>query len=317
MNHPVRLIADIGGSNLRFAVVDRAGRIDHLWIRSGTEFSSFDEALAAYLDTLGREVTIVTAVIAAAGPVLNCKIVLTNRSWTISAEALRARLGPDVNVHLLNDLEAVAHALPHLTEDDLVFIDQRPAPLEARNRMLVVNVGTGFGSACLIRSPSGWISCPSESGHMFLGAISQDELDFFGAASTKAPTYEDFLSGPGVRLIASVFAGSSDPAQRALDFNLADDGPAAKQTIERMTVLMARACRNLTLASAAWDGLYLCGSVAKAWWQQADLKAFRRRFAAHSKMQMLLESTPACLLSVSDPALIGLANFPPSNITIS
>ncbi|MCB1509966.1 MAG: glucokinase [Hyphomicrobiaceae bacterium] len=305
-----RLIADVGGSNVRFALTGPTGRITDLWVRPGADYVSFDAALSAYLDALDGEIDITAAVIAAAGPVLNRSIALTNRSWTISADAIAARLGSAVEIQLLNDLEAVAHALPHLTEDTVTYIDHHPPLLEARARMLVVNVGTGFGSASLIRSGSGWVSCPSESGHMVFGATGRDELNLFRQISEHALTHEDVLSGPAVRRMASVFAATHGTSRIAPDFDLADDSQVARQTVERMAELLARACRNLTLASAAWDGVYLCGSVAKAWWQRADLAAFRRQFASDSKMQHLLDRTPIGLLSGDDPALIGLSKLP-------
>lgn len=159
---------------------------------------------------------------------------------------------------------------------------------------------------------------------MMLGALDAEELGFFERVGLNAPTIEDLLSGEGVRRIASLYLEhrvNEQPLRvetathpgidegASADFDLADGSAAAGETIERLTAIMARVCSNLVLASAAWDGIYMCGSVANAWWQHADRRAFRRMFAGHSKMQRLLDRTPVALITLDDPALLGLANF--------
>ena len=174
-----RLIADIGGTNSRFARADPSGQIEDKWVQPVRSYPTFAAALEGYLETLTADAAFMSTVVAGAGPVSNDQIELTNSSWRISKNELVARLGLHSKVRIVNDLEAVAHAIPFLTDGQVAFLDQKPKSIEKRDRMLVVNIGTGFGSSSLIRAGKLWISCPSESGHMLLGATNQKELELY------------------------------------------------------------------------------------------------------------------------------------------
>jgi glucokinase len=224
------------------------------------------------------------------------------------------RLQRHAEIRILNDLEAVAHAVPFLSERQVVFSDLQPGPMTTRNRMLVVNVGTGFGASSLVRFGEHWLSCPSEAGHMQLGAASRQEFELFERLGGGACMTEDIISGNGVRRLAAAMqaerTGSLPIPDRGIEnFDLGDGSDFASEVVQTLTGLMARTCSNLTLASAAWDGLYVCGSVAVAWWQHADLSEFRRRFVGRSKMRDKLEETPVGLITAEHPAFIGLANL--------
>ncbi len=294
MTNERRLIADLGGTNARFACSDGKGAISDEWIQPVSAFPTFSAALDAYLETLvdGRAFT--SAAIAAAGPVDRDEVRLTNSAWHVSKAQLLERLGEHVKVRLINDLEAVAFAIPFLCADDVAFSDRKPQSLG--DRMLAVNVGTGFGAASLIRAESGWLSCPSEAGHMVLGATNSEELELFQKFSGADLTVEDVLSGPGVRQLDDALGNAETDHVSSSAFGL-------------MTPILARVSANLTLSSAAWGGVYFCGSVATAWWQLADLTEFRRLFCGNSKMTSRLEAVPLGLIQVEQPAFVGLAQM--------
>lgn len=289
-----RLIADIGGTNARFACSDPDGSIHDERVHPVAGFATFVEALDAYLSVLDESVKISSAVVAAAGPVDDDVVSLTNNDWQISTAKLKERLGTTTAVRVINDLEAVAHALPYLGNDDVEFSNCRPS--KPGDRMLAVNVGTGFGAASLIRTPHGWVSCPSEAGHMELGAINSGELELFRQLSDQVVTVENILSGDGVRQLARL-SGAANGKQQ---------GPGSS---EITTPILARVSANLALASTAWGGVYFCGSVATAWWREANHSDFRRHFCGSSKMRDRLEKTPVGLIKTAHPAFLGLANL--------
>lgn len=289
-----RLIADIGGTNARFACADPNGSVHGEHFHPVGDFAEFTDALDAYLSTLGSASKFASAAIAAAGPVSQNEVALTNNAWRISAAKIIERLGTSVQVRLVNDLEAVALAIPFLGEEDVEFSDGSPQTLG--DRMLAINLGTGFGAASLIRTQNGWASCPAEAGHMSLGAMDSSELELFRQLSSKAMTVEDLLSGDGVRKLASHLGGT-------------DANPFSSGSSQILTRVLARVSANLTLASAAWGGLYFCGSVATAWWSMADHSEFRHHFCGTSKMHDKLEKTPVGLIKIDNPAFVGLANL--------
>jgi len=320
MSEHWRLLADIGGTNIRFGLTrpvqpaDAAREITNLQSWPCDGFRDFDVALRAYLDDLeATDMRFASAAIAAAGPSAPDSISLTNRDWTITADGLRRALGPNIETHLLNDLEAVAYALPFLPSDAIDWSDDRRPPLPLAGRRLALNVGTGFGSAAILATGDGWTCCPAESGHMHLGIANMQERALLTAFSGDVVMVEDVLSGDGASRLwqavsaTAVQAIGSTPVDISFDF--AATGPSMAETRAIFSTFLARTAGNLVLASAAWDGVYLCGSVATAWAKHADRDAFRRTFAGTSKMQKRLADAPIGLIRHPFPALVGLANL--------
>mgnify|MGYP000476368780 CR=1 FL=1 len=138
-----RLIADIGGTNARFALVDGTGPVAderHLLVRDHPDPAS---AIEAYLG--GRRVT--EAVIAVATPVESDEIGFTNSPWTFSIQGLQQRLGLS-RLAVINDFVAQALAMPHLSRDEVALMGGgAPAPGRAVG---VLGAGTGLGVSALV-----------------------------------------------------------------------------------------------------------------------------------------------------------------------
>ncbi|MEQ9122232.1 MAG: glucokinase, partial [Alphaproteobacteria bacterium] len=113
---PLRLIADIGGTNARFALASADGEIGPTVVMPVAAHAAFADALAAYVVATGARFH--AAALAAAGPRDGDAIRLTNAGWTIDPAGVR-RVAPNAAVAIFNDLEAVAFALPHLRADDV------------------------------------------------------------------------------------------------------------------------------------------------------------------------------------------------------
>lgn len=313
-----RLLADVGGTNVRFGRSLGGLNICDTCSWPVSTFDSFETALRTYLATLDEEIRFASVAIAAAGPTSADKIAITNNDWIVTSDDIRGVLGHEVTVKLLNDLEAVAYALPYLSDNQVGWIDSvrgssKQAQSKRAQRMLAVNVGTGFGSATIIGTSEGWVSCPAESGHMHLSVCDDHELTLLSKLGAGRLTNEDILSGDGVRRLWSALAisqaGSAATmslADHALDF--ADPDPISNETLRYFSTFLARAISDLVLAAAAWDGVYLCGSVAIAWSHSADHIEFRRAFVGASKMRHLLAETPISLIRPEVPAFVGLAN---------
>src|SRR5439155_17993739 len=86
-----------------------------------------------------------------AGPVIDGLAKTTNLPWRLEAGNLREVLGLR-SVHLLNDLEATAYAVPLLQAEDLHTLSPG-APVEHGN-IAVIAPGTGLGEAFLTWDPS-------------------------------------------------------------------------------------------------------------------------------------------------------------------
>ncbi len=302
-----RLVADVGGTNVRLArAFGTALRHHHSYMVS--RYPSFLNALKTYLTETGGAAGCAGAAICAAGPVQDGIVQLTNAPWIIDASEIARHMKAPVAV--INDLEAVALSLPLLAEDELEPIGSLRSKRRNPRRMLAVNVGTGFGATTLIRAGDQWITCPGEPGHATFAATDATEWELLGAAAS----VEDILSGRGiVRLYCHLRGAPSEasgiPGAAEIFELAAGKDPYAKRTVEAFTRLLARVSGDLALAVAAWDGVFLCGSVAAGWCRNADTSVFRTIFEDKGAMTSRMRSIPTALVLKEDAALLGLASL--------
>ena len=212
-----------------------------------------------------------------------------------------------VPAELLNDLQTVAAALPHLKPKDLRAIGPAPRAADART-MLALNVGTGFGAATAVPVRSGWISLGCEPGHMALGAVDAEQLRVLEAI----PTVEEALSGRGVlalyRHIAARRGAPMPEGKSGADiFTSAARDPIAAETAEVFSRLLGRVAGDLVLATGAWGGVYLCGSVVLGWAKVGDLGVFRETFESKGPMTELMRGIYSGIIERDDINLFGLA----------
>lgn len=304
-----RLVVDIGGTNARFALAD-GGDPPYAVMRYATaDFPSFADALAAYLAHSSRRPDLASCAIAAAGPVDHGRTRLTNANWTLDRNDIARQLN-EIPVVLINDLEAVAAALPHLGNADCARVGGPQPERNAARSMLAFNVGTGCGAAFAVMCDGAWRTCPSEAGHMSLATDAASLAGLF----TPGATVEMALSGNGVAELHAKLAGraGADGAPR-LDaagiFASADDDKTARRTVAVLSELMGRVAGDLILAGAAWGGVFLTGSVARGWARVGDHAAFRHAFERKGAMSARMRGVPSFVIERDDVALLGLARI--------
>ena len=302
-----RLVADVGGTNVRFARALAGGELADRSERGTAGYAAFTDAMEAYLAELGGAGGCESASIGAAGPVAGGEVRLTNGTWTIRKADVAAALG-DVPVSLFNDLQAAALAIPWLEPGDLWPVVRPEAAPAAGGARLAVNVGTGFGAAALVPVGAGWTSVAGEPGHITFGATTPEELALRSDLEPVAASVEDVLSGTGLVALYKLLAGDAAAelnSQQVLA-RVGDD-PAARRSVEVFTAVLARVTGDLVLATAAWGGVYLFGSVALGWRDRADLDAFREVFVAKDKMAARMATVPVHAVTNEAAPLIGLA----------
>lgn len=281
-----RLIADVGGTNARFALAGADGAIDAALTLPVGGHKTFVAALATYLTTTGARPR--AAAIAAAGPHDGDGVRLTNAAWTVrSAEITAALDGAPAAV--FNDLEAVALALPYLAATDLdVLHDGQTPPTTPHAPMLAFNVGTGLGAAVAVPLGDGqWRALATEAGHMRFASVDAAEA----LMAPHVTTYEDVLSGRGFQLMQRLLPNAVD----------------RRQVFSR---LLGRVAGDLIVATGAWGGLYLCGGVLDDWDANVDVEAFREAFVDKGPMAGRMAALPVSRIVRPAPALLGLAHAP-------
>ena len=143
------LVADIGGTNARFALADLDGaerpRLHDERKLTADRYASLQQAARHYLAEIGDRTKIKRAAIAVACPVIGDEIRLTNRAWSFNRRELEGELGLD-ELLVMNDFGAAAHAIPALRNDEKMII-HRGLHDGPRAPISVIGPGTGMGVA--------------------------------------------------------------------------------------------------------------------------------------------------------------------------
>jgi len=304
------LLADIGGTNARFAVLagGQVGRIAHLAVK---DHSTFHAALDAYLGGLADAGTIHAAIVGVAGAVLNGRCVLTNSSWVIDAAELPTTHGFSA-AHLINDFEAVAWSLPRLSADKLLQIGG--GQQVAGTPLVAVGPGTGLGVAVNVPHGAGHIVLPGEGGHATMAGSSAREDAVIGHLRQRFGhvSAERVLSGGGLEnLYQAIAAVDGRTVQQRRAPEIARDGVAAscatsRAAIDMFCAMLGTVAGNLALTLGAKGGIYIAGGILR---QIPDFFAgskFRSRFEDKGRLQNYVAPIPTYLVLEDDVAFLGL-----------
>ena len=158
------VVADIGGTNARFALV-RDGELADVKTLPVHAFEGVVAALHAYLASEKRGHAVSSFCLAVAGPVQDQKATLTNAKWAFDSEAIRRELGADT-VHLLNDWEAVAWSLTGPRSAELAYLHGGPSDVPLFGTQVLIGPGTGLGVAHLSATAEGLQVISGEGGHV-------------------------------------------------------------------------------------------------------------------------------------------------------
>ncbi|MCC5857621.1 MAG: glucokinase [Ectothiorhodospiraceae bacterium] len=318
-----RLVADIGGTRARFRLLEGGG--SHWWIRHeaswpSQNFQSLAEAIHCYLAQLSRteRAPIDSAWLAVAGPVRDGAVRFTNLPWKSDAESLRSRFGLP-RVHLVNDLEALAHAVPQLQQEQLLPVQHGNAGTGCR---LVIASGTGLGVAGWHGSGADIHVLPSEGGHADLAPVTvrQAALLRYLHRELAHVSYERVLSGPGL-VTLHAFAVSQAMGGTTIRPEKSDVSPAhilelaehqdpeALTAIELYSELLGSFAGNAALHWAATGGVYLAGGVAIHLHPYILCGPFIRAFADKGRMRPLLEGIPISLITDHQAGLDGITRL--------
>ena len=301
------LLADIGGTNARFAVLEgkELGPVAHI---EAAAHAAFAGALRAYLDTAAGSID--AAVLAVAGVVSGERCALTNNPWVIDAAELQAAFGFSL-VRLINDFEAIAWALPHFPARDLFRIGGGEKAADAP--LAVLGPGTGLGVAAYLPHGGGSV-LNSEGGHVTLAAATPREdaviahlRQRFGHVSA-----ERALSGPGLENLYRAIAaldGVAVPARSAAAISKAaraGECPVCRAALDMFCALLGDVAGNLALTFGARGGVYIAGGIVPRLNEELMRSAFRTRFEEKGRMRAYVEPIPVNVVMHEDPAFVGL-----------
>ncbi|SAL25007.1 bifunctional glucokinase/RpiR family transcriptional regulator [Caballeronia terrestris] len=307
-----RLLADVGGTNARFALETAPGEIGQIRVYPGADYPGIAEVMQQYLkDTkVGR---VNHAAVAIANPVDGDHVAMTNHDWSFSIEATRRALGFDTLL-VVNDFTALAMALPGLTDAQRVQVGGG-----ARRQNSVIGLlgpGTGLGVSGLIPADDRWIALGSEGGHATFAPTNEDEDLVLRYARRKFPSHVSFervSAGPGLEVIYRAFA-ERDGVAVAEPFTSADvtkrahDGEAlALEAVNCFCGILGTFSGNIAVTLGALGGIYIGGGVVLKLGELFHKSPFRERFEAKGRFQQYLSGIPTYVITAEYPAFLGVS----------
>jgi glucokinase len=313
----ISLLADVGGTNVRFALADPAAHPPLLResIRRYrvADFLGFNEAARQYLHDIDARPK--RGVFAFAGPVVGDEIHITNHPWTIVLSQTRVALGLD-EARAINDFSAMSLAVTLLGMADIAPIGNA-SPLRiggsARQTFALVGPGTGLGVGALLVRDGHVDTLDSEGGHLSFAPRNDREIEIlrrlqgrFGRVSN-----ERLLCGAGLVNLHRVLCeikGSEVATLEPKDITQrADEGSDAScvQAVEVFCALLGAAAGDLVLAFGAWDGVYLTGGLTPHLLPWLQRGAFRQRFEDKGRFAGRLADVPTLAVLNEDTGLIG------------
>lgn len=303
------LLADIGATNARFALLSQGGDIGRVRTLAVADYPQFTDAVAAFL--AGEGASLGGAVLAVAGPVEGGRAVMTNCSWVIDAAELRRLLGVSA-VRVINDFEATAWSLSALEPDHVVAVGAGHAVAGAP--MVVLGPGTGLGLASHVPRADAPVVIATEGGHVTLAATNAREdaviawlRGRFGHVSA-----ERALSGPGLenlyRAIAAV-DGAAVPARDATAITaagVAGTCAVSRAALDMFCAMLGTFAGNAALSFGAHGGVFIAGGIAPRIVDYLMKSELRARFDAKGRLRDYMETIPLNVIVHPDYAFIGL-----------
>lgn len=314
------LIADIGGTNARFAFATADGRsFEQAQTLECAEFKNMEAAVDTYLHSHG--VTSVDAIcLAVAGPIIDESVTFPNNHWKISCESLRSRYHTQ-HVHLLNDWEAIAYSLPIIPASERLILGTLEQP-EVFNRehftLAAIGPGSGLGVAGLCGRSGQQFPLVTEGGHVGFSPESSEQVQILEYLHTKFDdrvSRERFLSGPGLVNIHEALCalnGSENPGLIAADIavaGIARTDPICAKTMDLFFEILGQVAGDVALSMGAFDGVFIGGGIAQRYPKQLLESNFRRGFENKGRHSKIMRSIPTSLITHKNPGLLGASVF--------
>lgn len=316
----LRLLADIGGTNARFALEQGQGNIEAIEVLACADYPTLATAILAYLAMphVASAGTIAHGAIAIANPVVGDFVRMTNHHWEFSISELQRKLEFGSLV-VVNDFSALAMALPYLTDGEKRKVGGGVSL--ANTPIGLVGAGTGLGVSGLVPADPTttgaavphWTALRSEGGHASYLPIDETEVAVLQFAWRELPhvSAERLLSGPGLELIyraLSHLRGRQSASLNAAEITrlgLAGECALCDDVIEIFCGMLGTVAGNLAVTLGAQGGVYIGGGIVPRLGDRFDRSCFRDRFEQKGRFAEYLSRIPTYVITAEYPAFAG------------
>ncbi len=271
--------------------------------------------------------TVERACFGVAGPVIRGRAKITNLPWTLDAEHIQRELRL-ARIDLINDLQAIASAVPRLLADEIHTLN--PGEAVAGGSIAVIAPGTGLGEAFLTWNGAAYTAHPSEGGHSDFAPTDSSQIGLLHYMLQRHShvSYERVCSGLGIPNIYAYLRDSGfapEPAELARQLAAAPDpnpviAAAAldptvpcrlcRATLDLFVEILGAEAGNLALTVLATGGLYVAGGIPRRIIPLIDDGNLLRAFTRKGRSSAVLARIPVHIvtrrLGLLGAALYGL-----------
>ena len=300
----VHFIADIGGTNARFAVAT-AGRYFEMQVLNTRAYSTFAQALDAYLHSIQHlKLQFRNAQLAVAAPINTTLIQFTNNAWTINPAATATQLNCEVEI--INDFaaQAMALAIPDLK---LLSIHRPDNAVDhhTSGTKLILGPGTGLGVAY---AQNGQIYT-TEAGHITLASRTPIEFEIYQFIMKRYGhvSAERVCSGAGLEILYEFLSGEQKKAVSIYSRGQHSPQSLEAKAVQQFMAYFGHITSQLAMSVNANAGIYLSGGVSAKIADAFPTSNFYDNFSARGRFSNYVSQMPIWLIREPQPALAGLA----------
>lgn len=312
MNEPV-LVADIGGTNARFAlatIAEGAVNVSEMHAFRAEDYESIRDAADAFLEAAQASPRL--ACFAVAGPITDAVVEFTNSPWVLDIEKTKRQMKLD-RLLAVNDFEALATSVRQLKAGD--FFDVKAGEGERHAPILVIGPGTGLGQALIVPAETGDRVIPTEGGHVAFAPYNDEEIEVlrFIQREHKRVSIERLLSGRGlvnIHRALCALAGTPRVSLQADEITraaLTKEFPIAVKAVAMFCAILGSAAGDAVLSSGARGGVVIGGGIIPKIREAFQESAFVERFLDKGRMRDYVAAVPIRLITRDGAALVGAA----------
>jgi glucokinase len=258
-----------------------------------------------------------------AGPVINGRCKTTNLPWDVSEDQIKRNYKWN-EVRLINDLGAMARAVPLLNKQELESLNN--VRLRKHQNITLIAPGTGLGVAFLIYQNGEYCYVPSEGGHIDFSPKNENEVNLWRFLHNKYTHVgiERIISGQGLADIYDWLKTSrmynepswlgkmlqlSDPAKVISGAALSSSDQVCEDALGIFISILGTISGNFALTGMTTGGLYLGGGIPPKILPMLKKKIFMKSFTNKGRFKDLLEKIPVRVILNQKTALLGSAYF--------
>lgn len=323
------LAGDLGGTKTILALISAEGEPREPLVETRFNSRNYNSLLDIIQDFVEQNVErlvsdpLVAAAFGVAGPIIDGVANITNLDWRFSRASIAKLLAlPEERVSLLNDLEALATAVPYLGATDVHVLNE--GVKVAERPIAIIAPGTGLGQAFLLWDGQRYQAHASEGGHTGFTPGTPRQVDLLNYLFKKHHhvSMERVCSGLGIPNIYNFLRDEKQAEEpdwlreemdRAADVTpiILNNGiseqaePICRQTLELFISALGTQASNLALTILARGGVYVGGGIPPRILNLLHDPLFLESFQNKGRFRSMMEETPVSVIMNSKAPLLG------------